>query len=131
MLNRRDMMQHSAVVTGLLASAGMLNRTETLSVIGPPSIGRFIDCVLETTELRLPYPLQFISVEALAEFVDSLRGPAVPVLLARVKDRPRDALEHAGLLTNEQIALYWSVDDAVNAARRLTEPAAESSPGHH
>ncbi|MFS0756571.1 MBL fold metallo-hydrolase [Noviherbaspirillum sp. 1P10PC] len=58
---------HCYGLPGLLASAGMLNRTETLSVIGPPSIGRFIDCVLETTELRLPYPLQFISVEALAD----------------------------------------------------------------
>lgn len=58
---------HCYGLPGLLASAGMLNRTEALSVIGPPSIGRFIECVLETTELRLPYPLQFISVEALAD----------------------------------------------------------------
>lgn len=58
---------HCYGLPGLLASAGMLNRTEALSIIGPPSIGRFIGCVLETTELRLPYPLQFISVEALAD----------------------------------------------------------------
>lgn len=89
------------------------------------------DAQVVVLSLEVCDDLDGTSVEALAEFVDSLRGPAVPVLLARVKDRPRDALEHAGLLTNEQIALYWSVDDAVNAARRLTEPAAESSPGHH
>ncbi|WP_194714112.1 MBL fold metallo-hydrolase [Noviherbaspirillum soli] len=58
---------HCYGLPGLLASAGMLNRSETLSVIGPPSIGRFIDCVLETTGLHLPYPLQFISVEALVD----------------------------------------------------------------
>ena len=57
---------HCYGLPGVLASAGMLNRSEALSIIGPPSIGRFIDCVLETTELRLPYPVQFISVEALA-----------------------------------------------------------------
>jgi ribonuclease Z len=68
---------HCYGLPGLLASAGMLNRTETLSVIGPPSIGRFIDCVLETTELRLPYPLQFISVEALAD------TPLLPDLAVR------------------------------------------------
>ena len=58
---------HCYGLPGVLASAGMLNRTEALCIVGPPSIGRFIGCVLETTELRLPYPLQFISVEALAD----------------------------------------------------------------
>lgn len=68
---------HCYGLPGLLASAGMLNRSEPLSVVGPPSIGRFIDCVLETTELRLPYPLQFISVEALAD------TPLLPDLVVR------------------------------------------------
>ena len=57
---------HCYGLPGLLASAGMLNRTEALVIVGPPPVGRFIGCVLETTELRLPYPLQFISVEDLA-----------------------------------------------------------------
>ena len=58
---------HCYGLPGVLASAGMLNRTEALYIIGPPPVGRFIGCVLETTELRLPYPLQFISVEALQD----------------------------------------------------------------
>lgn len=58
---------HCYGLPGLLASAGMLNRKEALAIIGPASVGRFIDCVLETTELHLPYPLQFIRVETLSD----------------------------------------------------------------
>ncbi len=48
---------------GLLASAGMLNRAEHLFIVGPPGIQHFTQCVLDTTQLRLPYLLKFISVE--------------------------------------------------------------------
>lgn len=57
---------HCYGLPGLLASAGMLNRTEALAVVGPPAVHRFIQCVLEATQLRLPYPLECIDVEELA-----------------------------------------------------------------
>lgn len=63
---------HCYGLPGLLASAGMLNRTEHLLIVGPPTIQHFIQCVLDTTQLRLPYSLTFISVE------DTLRTQVLP-----------------------------------------------------
>lgn len=54
---------HCYGLPGLLASAGMLNRAEELFVVGPPTIRHFVQCVLDTTQLSLPYPLKFISVD--------------------------------------------------------------------
>jgi ribonuclease Z len=54
---------HCYGLPGLLASAGLLGRTEPLSIIGPPSVERFVRGVMETTELRLPYPLDFAAIE--------------------------------------------------------------------
>jgi len=54
---------HCYGLPGLLASAGMLNRTEHLFIVGPAPVRRFVECVLETTQLLLPYPVEFIDVE--------------------------------------------------------------------
>lgn len=54
---------HCYGLPGLLASAGMLNRTERLFIVGPPAVQRFIECALDATDLRLPYPLEFIRAE--------------------------------------------------------------------
>jgi ribonuclease Z len=54
---------HCYGLPGLLASAGLLNRTEPLLVAGPPAVERFVRGVMESTELRLPYPLDFLHVE--------------------------------------------------------------------
>lgn len=54
---------HCYGLPGLLASAGLLNRTAPLLVVGPPSVRRFVNAVRETTELALPYPLEFVDVE--------------------------------------------------------------------
>lgn len=54
---------HCYGLPGLLASAGMLNRTEHLFIVGPASVRGFVECVLETTQLQLPYPVDFICVE--------------------------------------------------------------------
>jgi ribonuclease Z len=51
---------HCYGLPGLLASAGMLNRTEQMFIVGPPTVHRFVQCVLDTTELRLPYPVEFV-----------------------------------------------------------------------
>ncbi|MGZ5199146.1 MAG: MBL fold metallo-hydrolase [Telluria sp.] len=55
---------HCYGLPGVLASAGMLNRTEELLVAGPPAVRAFAEGVMETTALRLPYPVRFIDVEA-------------------------------------------------------------------
>ena len=75
--------------------------------------------------------LDSTAVEALAEFAASLKSQGKALLLARVKDRPREALVRMGLTDTAVggVALFWSVDDAAQAAARAaTAPAAESSP---
>jgi ribonuclease Z len=54
---------HCYGLPGLLASAGLLNRTEPLLIAGPPAVERFVRGVMESTELRLPYPLAFLHIE--------------------------------------------------------------------
>jgi ribonuclease Z len=54
---------HCYGLPGLLASAGLLNRTEPLLIAGPPAVERFMRGVMESTELRLPYPLAFLHIE--------------------------------------------------------------------
>lgn len=57
---------HCYGLPGLLASAGMLNRSGLLHVVGPAPLADFLRGVMDTTELRLPYPVEFVDVEALA-----------------------------------------------------------------
>jgi ribonuclease Z len=57
---------HCYGLPGLLASAGMLNRTAPLVLVGPPALRTFIDGVMATSELGLPYPLEFIPIDGLA-----------------------------------------------------------------
>ena len=75
--------------------------------------------------------LDSTAVEALAEFAVSLTSQGKALFLARVKDRPREALLRMGL-GNAAIGglpLFWSVDDAARAA--ATAPVMQSSPGRH
>jgi ribonuclease Z len=53
---------HCYGLPGLLASAGLLNRTAPLAIVGPAPLERYVRGVMETTELRLPYPVEFIDV---------------------------------------------------------------------
>ena len=54
---------HCYGLPGLLASAGMLNRTEPLTLVGPAPLRRYLEGVMETTELGLPFAVQFVPVE--------------------------------------------------------------------
>jgi ribonuclease Z len=54
---------HCYGLPGLLASAGMINRTEPLFIVAPPTVHQFVECVLRTSQLCLPYPIQFVNVE--------------------------------------------------------------------
>jgi ribonuclease Z len=54
---------HCYGLPGLLASAGMLNRTGHLFVVGPAPLRQFVQGVMDTSELRLPFPIEFVDVE--------------------------------------------------------------------
>lgn len=54
---------HCYGLPGLLASAGMQNRSERLVIVGPAMVEGFVRGVIDTTALRLPYELEFIHVE--------------------------------------------------------------------
>jgi ribonuclease Z len=57
---------HCYGLPGLLASAGMLNRSAPLTLVGPAPLRRYVEGVMATTALGLPYALDFIEVEAWA-----------------------------------------------------------------
>jgi ribonuclease Z len=69
---------HCYGLPGLLASAGLLNRTEELLIAGPPAVWAYAQCIMETTSLGLPYPLRFIEVQAGTQ-VDELPDVRVDV----------------------------------------------------
>jgi ribonuclease Z len=58
---------HCYGLPGLLASAGLLNRSERLVIVGPAPLQRYLEGVMETTALALPYPLDFVPLDALAD----------------------------------------------------------------
>ena len=71
--------------------------------------------------LEVSDDLDSTAVEALAEFAKALRDNGVSLLIARVKDKPRQALVRVGLATTEIVGsdgvqLFWSVDEATRAA---------------
>lgn len=57
---------HCYGLPGLLASAGMGNRVEPLPLVGPAGLRAYVEGVMATTELRLPYELRFVDVAQLA-----------------------------------------------------------------
>lgn len=68
--------------------------------------------------LEVSDDLDSTAVEALAELATSLRGQGTSLMLARVKDTPRETLIRMGLTVEDGdgVNLFWSVDDAVRAS---------------
>jgi ribonuclease Z len=58
---------HCYGLPGLLASAGMLNRTAPLTLVGPAALRPFLEGVMATTELGLPFPLEYVDVTRLVD----------------------------------------------------------------
>jgi ribonuclease Z len=58
---------HCYGLPGLLASAGMMNRTAPLTLVGPAPLRAFLEGVMETSELGLPFPVEFVDVTSLAD----------------------------------------------------------------
>jgi ribonuclease Z len=57
---------HCYGLPGLLASAGLSNRTGPLFIVGPAPLQEFVRGVMATTELRLPYAIEFVDVSDVA-----------------------------------------------------------------
>jgi len=72
---------HCYGLPGLLASAGMLNRTEPLVLVGPAPLRPMLDCIMESTQLRLPYPVSYLLPEDLpdAAVLPGFRVSAAPL----------------------------------------------------
>ena len=72
---------HCYGLPGLLATAGMLNRSEALAIVGPAPLRPMIECIMAATQLELPYPIDWIAVEDLAgaEILPDLRVRATPL----------------------------------------------------
>ena len=56
---------HCYGLPGLLASAAMSGRREPLTLIAPKAISALLDAFILHTELYLPFPLNFVSIEDL------------------------------------------------------------------
>ena len=54
---------HCYGLPGLLASAAMSGRTESLTIIAPKAIATLLDAIMLTTELHFSYAINFIAVE--------------------------------------------------------------------
>src|SRR5690554_6468014 len=53
---------HCYGLPGLLASCQLNGRTEPLTLVGPAAVWRYLQAVIEHTELRIDYPLEFVEV---------------------------------------------------------------------
>ena len=69
---------HCYGLPGLLASAGLLNRSEPLTIVGPPPLRGMIEAIMAASELTLPYPVTFLTPHDLQDA--SLLQEALPDL---------------------------------------------------
>lgn len=100
------------------------NSEQTLKLVHEKAIRSQTKVVV--LSLEVCDDLDSTTVEAMAEFTLKLHRQGVALLMARVKDRPREALTRMGLTDpcrypESCVSLFWSVDDAVQAAVKLLE----------
>lgn len=107
---------HCYGLPGLLASAGLLNRTAPLLVVGPPSVRRFVNAVRETTELSLPYTVDFIDVEQAMDI------DALPDLAVRTTELAHRVPTFAYSFTEKQVERRLDID-------KLRQDGIPSGPG--
>ncbi|MDX1397486.1 MAG: ribonuclease Z [Oceanospirillum sp.] len=55
---------HCYGLPGLLASCQLNGRTEPLTLVAPEQVWRYLQAVIELTDLHITYPLEFIPVDA-------------------------------------------------------------------
>jgi ribonuclease Z len=58
---------HCYGLPGLLASAGMMNRSAPLLLVGPAPLRPFLEGVMATTELGLPFAIEYVDVTQLQD----------------------------------------------------------------
>jgi ribonuclease Z len=58
---------HCYGLPGLLASCQLNGRTAPLTLVGPAAVWRYLQAVIEHTELRIDYPLEFVEVSSTLE----------------------------------------------------------------
>lgn len=95
------------------------NAEQVFSVVRQRAEQRHASVVVLSLEMSDDFDTTVM--EALAEFAAALHQAGRVLLLARVKDKPREALLRQDLADghNGHLTLYWSVDDAMRAAQRL------------
>lgn len=69
---------HCYGLPGLLATAGMLNRTAPMAIVGPPPLRPMIEAIMDATQLTLPYALDWVAIEDLphTDFLPDLKVTA-------------------------------------------------------
>ncbi|OOV86849.1 ribonuclease Z [Oceanospirillum linum] len=55
---------HCYGLPGLLASCQLNGRTEPLTLVAPEAVWRYLQAVIELTDLHITYPLQFVAVNS-------------------------------------------------------------------
>jgi len=65
---------HCYGLPGLLASAGLMGRSEPLTIVGPPPLRAMIECIMQASELNLPFALAWLTPDEL------VHGPLLPGL---------------------------------------------------
>ncbi len=71
---------HCYGLPGLLASCQLNGRTEPLTLVGPAAVWSYLQAVIEHTELRIEYPLEFVEVsEGLALELEEFGITAIPL----------------------------------------------------
>jgi ribonuclease Z len=102
---------HCYGLPGLLASAGMNNRTRPLILIAPASVKAWLDATMAHTELALPFPIEFVDVAG-TQLVYSDADLAIE----------RHVLSHRSPSVGFRFALQerrWKLDRAALAARGI------------
>ena len=64
---------HCYGLPGLLASAGLLGRSAPMTIVGPPPLRAMIECIMQSSDLSLPYPLAWLTPGDLADDRPRLR----------------------------------------------------------
>lgn len=72
---------HCYGLPGLLATAGMLGRTEPMTIVGPAPLRGMIEAIMDATQLALPYPLTWMTPADLpgAAVLPDLKVAATPL----------------------------------------------------
>ncbi|MEM2109207.1 MAG: ribonuclease Z [Candidatus Odinarchaeota archaeon] len=84
---------HIAGLPGLLMSMGLLNKDNTLLIIGPAGIFRFIQCLRETVKLGITYPIKVAELNESMEEINLGR-----IKITAVKAFHKDILAYSYIL---------------------------------